>query len=180
MQGYKGWRNFREFAEAEVRRIYLLRASVNKVPEDNLVAPGPARVGVVLPTLHGDELPPVKAGTEFELKHTGCTNLLGLHARFVRAFYSPLRRTARPHYELADAPGRRTLTTWSYAREALVAVGDPREDHLGVLVIELIPEGLHLGAIVFATGSIERVVEVSQRALRWVVGEVCAEPAPLG
>ena len=49
-----------------------------------------------------------------------------------------------------------------------------------MLVIELIPEGPHLGAIVFSTGSIERVVEVGQRALRWVLGEVCAEPAPLG
>src|SRR5215208_4658358 len=47
-------------------------------------------------------------------------------------------------------------------------------------LIELIPEGPHLGDIFASTGSIERVVEVGQRALRWVLGGVCAEPAPLG
>src|SRR5215208_6735286 len=167
-------------SESGLPRIPLPRTPLNKAPEDNLVAPGPARVGVVLPTLHGDELPLVKARTEFELKHTGCADLLGLHARFVRAFYSPARRTARPDDELADAPGRRTFATGGYAGVALVAVGVSREDDVGVLVIELIPEGPHLGAIVFSIGSIERVVEVGQRALRWVLGEVCAEPAPLG
>src|SRR5215207_3995075 len=56
----------------------------------------------------------------------------------------------------------------------------PREDHLGVMVVELSPEGLHLGAIIVSTGSIERVVEVGQRAPRSVVGEFSLEPAPLG
>ena len=65
----------------------------------------------------------VKARTELELQHTGGVDLLGLHARLVRAVLSPPRRTARPHDELADAPCRRTFTTRAYAREALVAVG---------------------------------------------------------
>src|SRR5918999_3473477 len=146
---------------------------------DDLVAVGPARVGVV-PAPHGDELPVVKARTEVELQHTGGADLLGLHARFVRALLSPARRTARPHDELADAPSRRTFATGGYAGEALVAVGVPREDDVGVLVVELTPEGLHLGAIVASTGSIERVVEVGQRAPRAVVGQVLLEPAPLG
>src|SRR5918998_5582658 len=146
---------------------------------DDLVAAGPARVGVV-PAPHRDELPVVKARTEVELQHTGGADLLGLHARFIRALLSPARRTARPHDELADAPSRRTFATRGYAGEALVAVGVPREDEVGVLVVKDVPEGLYLGAIVGATGSIERVVEVGQCAPRSVVGEVSAEPAPLG
>src|SRR5918998_5923381 len=146
---------------------------------DDLVTVGPARVGVI-PARHGDELPVVIAGTEVELQHTGGADLLGLHARFVRALLSPARRTARPHDELADAPSRRTFATGGYTGEALVAVGVPIDDHLGVLVVEDVPEGLHLGAIVASTGSIERVVEVGQRAPRSVVGEVSAESAPLG
>src|SRR5215213_5627404 len=70
-------------------------------PEDDLVAVGPARVGVV-PACHGDKLPVVKARTQFELQHTGCSHLLGLHARFVRTLLSPARRTTSPHDELAD------------------------------------------------------------------------------
>src|SRR5215217_6198008 len=143
-----------------------------------LVASGPARVGVV-PALNGDELPLVKARTEVKLQHTGCADLLGLHPRFVRSLLIAARRTARPHYELADAPSRRTFATGGYAGEALVAVDAPREDDIGVMVIELSPEWLHLGAIFASTGSIERVVEVGQRALRWVLGEVSSKPAPL-
>src|SRR5918993_4104874 len=146
---------------------------------DNLVAAGPAGVGVV-PARHGDELPVVKARTEVELQHTESVDLLGLHARFVRALLRAARRTTRPHDELADAPCRRAFTTRGYAGEALVAVDVTREDDVGVLVVELTPEGLHLGAIVGATGSIERVVEVGQRAPRAVVGQVLLEPAPLG
>src|SRR5918997_2557009 len=146
---------------------------------DDLVAPGPAGVSVV-PARHGDELPVVKARTEFELQHTGGVDLLGLHARFVRALLRAPRRTARPHYELADAPCRRTFTTGGYAGEALVAVGIPIEDYVGVIVVKDVPERLHLGAIVASTGSIERVLEVGQRALRSVVGEVSPQPAPLG
>src|SRR5215204_5003164 len=44
----------------------------------------------------------------------------------------------------------------------------------------LAAERAHLGAIIVSTGSIERVVEVGQRAPRSVVGEVSLEPAPLG
>src|SRR5829696_3322071 len=146
---------------------------------DDLVAAGPARVGVV-PASHGDELPVVKARTELELQHTGGADLLGLHASFVRAFLRAAQLTARPHYELADAPCRRTFTTGAYAGEALVAVGVPREDHLGVMVVKDVPEGLHLGAIVVATGSVKRVVEVGQRAPPLVVAEVSPEPLPLG
>src|SRR5687767_11495680 len=146
---------------------------------DDLVAPSPARVGVV-PARHGDELPAVKARTKVELQDTGGVDLLGLRARLVRALLSPARRTARPHYELADPPSRRTCATRGYAREALVAVGVPIEDHVGVMVVKDVPEGLYLGAIVASAGSIERVVEVGQRAPRSVAGEVCAEPAPLG
>src|SRR5918995_3960393 len=146
---------------------------------DALVAPGPARVGVV-PARHRDELPLVKARTEFELQHTGGVDLLGLHARLVRALLRAARRTARPHDELADAPCRRTFTTGGYAGEALVAVGIPIKDDLGVMVVKGVPEGLDLGAIVACTRSIERVLEVGQRALRSVVGEVPPQPAPLG
>src|SRR5215208_3421921 len=146
---------------------------------DDLVAPGPARVGVV-PARHGDEPPVVKARTESELQHTGGVDLLGLHARFVRALLRAARRTARPHDELADAPSRRTFTTGGYACEALVAVGVPIEDHLGVMVVKDVPEGLHLGAIVVATGSVKRVVEVGKSAPRSVVGEVSSQPLPLG
>jgi hypothetical protein len=102
----------------------------------------------------------VKARTKLELQHTGGTNLLGLHARFVRAVLRLAPRTTRPHYELADAPSRRTFTTGGYAREALVAVGVPREDHISVMVVKDVPEGLHLGTIFACAGSIERVVEV--------------------
>src|SRR5919112_4950800 len=119
---------------------------------DDLVAASPARVGVV-PALHRDELPVVISGTEVELQHTGGADLLGLHARFIRAFLRAAQLTARPHDELADAPSRRTFTTRGYAGEALVAVDVPREDDVGVMVVELTPEGLHLGAIVASTGS---------------------------
>src|SRR5215208_7642187 len=146
---------------------------------DDLVAAGPARVGVV-PSRNRDEPPVVKARTEVEFQHTGGVDLLGLHARFVRALLRAARRSARPHDELPDAPSRRTFTTGGYAGEALVAVGVPIEDHLGVMVVKDVPEGLHLGAIVSATGSIERVVEVGQRAPRLVLGEVFSQPAPLG
>src|SRR5918993_577317 len=146
---------------------------------DNLVAAGPAGVGVV-PARHGDELPVGKARTEVELQHTESVDLLGLHARFVRALLRAARRTARPHDELADAPCRRTFTTGGYAGEALVAVGIPIEDDLGVMVVKDVPEGLDLGAIVAITGSIEWVLEVGQRAPRWVLGEVSPQPAPLG
>src|SRR5918993_4397495 len=146
---------------------------------DDLVAAGPAGVGVV-PARHGDELPVVKARTEVELQHTESVDLLGLHARFVRALLRAARRTTRPHDELADAPCRRTFTTRGYAGEALVAVGIPIEDHVGVMVVKDVPEGLHLGAIVSATGSIERVVEIGQRAPRPVAVEVSPQPVPLG
>src|SRR5918997_3209474 len=146
---------------------------------DDLVAPGPARVGVV-PAHHGDELPVVKARTQFELEHTGGVDLLGLHARVVRALLGLARRAPRPHDELADAPSRRTCATGGYAGEALVAVGVPREDHLGVMVVKHVPERLYLGAIVATTGSMERVVEIGQRAPRWMLGEVSPQPAPLG
>src|ERR671920_2377859 len=138
---------------------------------DDLVAASPARVGVV-PALHRDELPVVKARTEVELQHTGGADLLGLHARFIRALLSPARRTARPHDELADAPSRRTFATGGYAGEALVAVGVPIDDHLGVLVVELLPKDPHLGGIEASTRSIERVVEIGQRAPRPVAVEV--------
>src|ERR671910_3804999 len=146
---------------------------------DALVARGPAGVGVV-PARHRDELPLVKARTEFELQHTRGVYLLGLHARFVRALLRAARRAARPHDELADAPSRRTCATGGYAGEALVAVGIPIEDHLGVMVVKDVPEGLHLGAIVSATGSIERVVEIGQRAPLPVAVEVSPQPVPLG
>src|SRR5215218_3128615 len=145
---------------------------------DDLVAAGPARVGVV-PAHHGDELPVVKVRTELELQHTGCPDLLGLHARLVRAVLRRARRTARPHDELADAPSRRTFTTGGYAGEALVAVGMPIEDDVSVMVVKDVPEGLHLGAIFVSTGSIERVVEVGQSAPRSVVVKVSSQPAPL-
>jgi hypothetical protein len=122
----------------------------------------------------------VKARTEVELQHTGCADLLGLHARFVRALLRAARRTARPHDELADAPSRRTFATGGYAGEALVAVGVPIEDDIGVMVVKDVPEGLHLGAIVATTGSIEGVVEVGQRAPPSVAVEVSVQPAPLG
>jgi hypothetical protein len=93
---------------------------------------------------------------------------------------SPARSTTRPHYELADTPSRRTFTTGGYAGEALVAVGVPMEDHVGVMVVKDVPEGLHFGAIVAITGSIEWVVEVGQRAPPSVFGEVSPQPAPLG
>ena len=113
-----------------------------------------------MPTSHGDKLPAVKPTTEIELQHTGGVDLLGLHARLVRPFLRAARRTACAYYELADAPGRRTFATWGYAGEALVAMGVPIEDHIGVMVVKDVPEGLDLGAIVAITGSIERVVEV--------------------
>src|ERR687895_2329980 len=138
---------------------------------DDLVAAGHARVGVV-PALHRDELPVVKARTEVELQHTGGADLLGLHARFVRALLSPARLTARPHDELADAPSRRTFATGGYTGEALVAVGVPREDHVGLMVVELIPEAPHLVSIADITGSKERFMEVSKSALRFVTVEV--------
>ena len=146
---------------------------------DDLVAAGPARVGVV-PARYRNELPAVKARTEVELQYTESVDLLGLHARLVRALLRPSRSTARPHDELADAPSRRTFTTGGYAGEALVAVGMPTEDNIGVMVVKDVPEGLHLGAIVSATGSIERVVEVGKRAPRPVAVEVSPQPAPLG
>jgi hypothetical protein len=34
-------------------------------------------------------------------------------------------------------------------------VGVPMEDHVGVMVVKDVPEGLHFGAIVAITGSIE-------------------------
>jgi hypothetical protein len=122
----------------------------------------------------------VKARTKVELQHTGCSYLLGLHARFVRAVLRLAPRSTRAHYELADAPRRRTFTTGAYAGEALVAVGVPREDHVGVMVVKDVPEGLHLGTIFATTGSIEWVVEVGQSALHSVLGEVSPQPAPLG
>src|ERR671917_2055618 len=146
---------------------------------DDLVTVGPARVGVV-PARHGDELPVVKARTQFELQHTRGVDLLGLHARFVRALLRAARRAPRPHDELADAPSRGTCATGGYAGEALVAVGVPREDHVGVMVVKHVPERLYLGAIVATTGSMERVVEIGQRAPRWMLGEVSPKPAPLG
>src|SRR5918995_7327908 len=129
---------------------------------DDLVAPGPARVGVV-PAHHGDELPVVKARTEFELQHTGGALLLGLHARVVRTLLKLARSTARPYDELADAPGRRTFTTGGYAGEALVAVGVPGDDDVGLMVVELIPEAPPLVSIADITGSKERFMEVGQR-----------------
>src|SRR5215208_3633012 len=134
-------------------------------PAEVLVAPGPARVGVV-PASHGDELPAIKPRTQLQLQHTRCPDLLGLHARLVRAFLRAAQLTASAYDELADAPGRRAFTTGSYAGEALVAVGVPREDHLGVMVVKDVPEGLHFGAIVAITGSVKRVVEVGQSAPR--------------
>src|SRR5215218_4610485 len=144
---------------------------------DDLVAAGSARVGVV-PASHGDELPAVEARTEVELQHTGCTDLLGLHVRLVRTLLRAAGRTASANYELADAPCRRTFATGGYAGEALVAVGVPREDHLGVMVVKDVPEGLDLGAIVARAGSVERVLEVGQSAPRSVAVEVSPQPAP--
>src|SRR5918999_5974988 len=144
---------------------------------DDLVAAGPARVGVV-PAHHGDELPVVKARTQFELEHTRGVDLLGLHARVVRALLGLARRAACPYDELADAPCRRTFATGGYAGEALVAVGVPREDHVGLMVVELIPEAPHLVSIADITGSKERFMEVSKSALRFVTVEVTLKPAP--
>src|SRR5215218_7211968 len=180
--------------QTELRLTGVLRSSANVLfnmgpttsqmrakgaSSDDLVALGPARVGVV-PASHRHKLPAVKPTTEIELQHTGCSDLLGLHAWLVRPFLRAAQLTASAHYELADAPGRRTFTTWAYAGEALVAVGVPREDHLGVMVVKDVPEGLDLGAIVVATGSVKRVMEVGQRAPRSVVGEVSPQPVPLG
>ena len=143
------------------------------------MAVGPARVGVV-PASHGHKLPAVKPRSQLQLKHTGGVDLLGLHTWLVRTFLSPARSTTCANYELADASCRRTFATGSYAGEALVAMGMSIEDHIGVMVVKDVPEGLYLGAIVGVTGSIERVLEIGKSAPRWVVGEVCAEPAPLG
>ena len=120
------------------------------MPEDDLVAPGPARVGVV-PACHGHKLPAIKPRTEFELQHTGGVDLLGLHPWLVRTVLIAARSTTCAHYELADAPGRRTFAIGSYAGEALVAVGMSIEDHLCVMVVKDVPEGLDLGAIVAIT-----------------------------
>src|SRR5215218_3070671 len=180
--------------QTELRLTGVLRSSANVLfnmgpttsqmrakgaSSDDLVAAGPARVGVV-PASHRHKLPAVKPTTEIELQHTGCSDLLGLHAWLVRAFLRAAQLTASAHYELADAPCRRAFTTGAYAGEALVAMDVPREDHLCVMVVKDVPEGLDLGAIVAITRSIERVVEVGKRALRWVVGEVFSQPASLG
>src|SRR5215217_1930909 len=180
--------------QTELRLTGVLRSSANVLfnmgpttsqmrakgaSSDDLVAPGPARVGVV-PASHRHKLPAVKPTTQLELQHTRGPDLLGLHARLVRAVLFPAQLTASAHDELADAPGRGAFTTGSYAGEALVAVDVPREDHLGVMVVKDVPEGLDLGAIVSCTGSIERVVEVGKSAPRSVLGEVFSQPAPLG
>jgi hypothetical protein len=59
-------------------------------------------------------------------------------------------------------------------------VGVPIENDVGVMVVKDVPEGLHLEALFASTGSIKWVVEVGQRALRSVFGEVSPQPAPLG
>jgi hypothetical protein len=145
------------------------RMVARAAPSEVLVAAGPARVGVV-PASNGDELPAVKPRTQLQLQHTGGVDLLGLHARLVRAVLIAARSTTRAHYELADASCRRTITTGSYAGEALVAMGMSVEDHIGVMVVKDMPEGLYLGAIIAITGSIERVVEVGKGAPRSVLG----------
>jgi hypothetical protein len=86
------------------------RMVARAAPSEVLVAAGPARVGVV-PASHGDELPAVKPRTQLQLQHTGGVDLLGLHARLVRAVLIAARSTTRAHYELADASCRRTITT---------------------------------------------------------------------
>ena len=120
----------------------------------------------------------VKPTTQTELQDTRGVDL-GLHAGLVRPVLSPARRTTRPHDELADASSRRTFATRGYACEALVAVGMPIEDDVGMIVVERTPEGLYLGAIVAFTGSVERVLEVSQRAPP-SVAVVSPQPAALG
>src|SRR5215216_6868037 len=52
---------------------------------------------------------PVQLGELFE--RLAQVHLLGLHAKFVRSVLRLTPRTARPHYELADASCRRTFTT---------------------------------------------------------------------
>src|SRR5918995_2069898 len=142
------------------------------------MAPVLARVGVGS-ARRGDEPPAVRARFEPELQDAGCADLLDLHARVVRAFLGPARRAARPDDELPYAPIR-TFASRSHGGVALVTVGVAAEDHVGVPLVEDGPEAPHpLGAVVASAGGTQRVMKVGQRALRPVLAEVPAEPAPL-
>src|SRR5215207_5038972 len=134
-------------------------------------------------TLHGDKLPLVALRAQGELEDT--VDAVGAHlAVGDRGRDRGLASAASgAHYELADAllgvcPPLRVLRG-----EALVVVLVAGEDHVGVRLIERLPQLLHppgSGAM-FLPGAEAWMVHISEGAPRLVVGsEVLLEPPRLG
>jgi hypothetical protein len=93
--------------------------------------------------------------------------------------FTASRRTPGPGNELADAVLRICCAPRCYWGEALVAVGVPIYDYLGAIVVEDLPEGLHVRIWDVVTCGIERVVELGQGALLVGVSEVVPKPFAL-
>jgi hypothetical protein len=149
--------------------------------QQDLVAKAGARVGEAL-ALYVDKPPAVRAGAEVELENTRRTSFHFLYSRsLVGVDINSSRCAPGPGHELADAVLRICCACGGYRGEALVAVGVPIYDYLGVIVVEDLPEGLHVGIRDVVACGIERVMEVGQGApLVGGVGEVVAKPFALG
>src|SRR5829696_6346158 len=146
-----------------------------------LVTRAAARVGEDL-AFYVDKLSAVRASAEVKLENTRCARLHDLHSRgLVVVDFTSSRRTPGPGNELADAVLRICCAPRCYWGVALVAVGVPIYDYLGTIVVEDLPEGLHIRVCdVFACG-IERLMEISQGALLvGGVSKVALKPFALG
>ena len=145
-----------------------------------LVTRAAARVGEDL-AFYVDKLSAVRASAEVKLENTRRARLHDLHSRgLVVVDFTSSRRTPGPGNELADAVLRICCAPRCYWGEALVAVGVPIYDYLGAIVVEDLPEGLHVRIWDVVTCGIERVVELGQGALLVGVSEVVPKPFALG
>src|SRR5215210_596992 len=142
-----------------------------------LVALAGARVSEGLPC-HWEELPGVTACRQAKPEHS-----VGCHTRRFLAVYHAVSRSRRGHWvfgwgspctdhELAY-PAAVSGPIWQLGSEALVVMGVPAEDHVGIVVVEDVPERPHLGRG-GPGGDEQRVVKVGQGALGRVISKVVA------
>src|SRR5262252_3207012 len=126
-----------------------------------------ARVGEGLPFL-GNELPVVTVGAKRQLQNAESCEVANL-AVGLRRRKGPMTLSARAGDKLANAASRIAGAVRSLRREAFVVVVMTVDDHVGIGVVECIPERLYSQIVAVSAARTEKwLVPIGQRAGDWM------------